>query len=41
MTGIGSRVAVEEQAMPERGEVDRTRVLDYPAANFCPDSGRR
>jgi hypothetical protein len=41
MTGIGSKVAVEEQAMPELGEVDRTLVLDDLAANFGPDSRRQ
>jgi cytochrome c len=29
---------VEEQAMPELDEEDRTLVLDYLAANFGPDS---
>lgn len=41
MTGIGLRVEVEEQAMPELDEVELTLVLDYPAANLGPDSGRR
>jgi hypothetical protein len=36
MTSSESRV--NEQAMPELGEEDRTLVLDYLAANFGPGS---
>jgi cytochrome c len=32
---------VEEQGMPEIDAEDRTRILDYLAANFGPDSRRR
>ncbi len=32
---------VEEQAMPELDDEDRTLVLDYLAANFGPDSRQR
>jgi len=41
MIGVGSRVGVEKQAMPELGEVGRTLALDDLAADFGPESGRR